>query len=251
MAERADAESGDIGGQRATGETGRTPRRRSLSRRAQLNARRYYRRHVRDRRGRYHAGFLAHLLARGELQVLPRRISRKYHLPLFLALYNVQFFRLRSRYLWQAMLAALVMLGVLLLVDSIADAVLAAGLGSSAVIVFVHPNSSSAALRHLVGGHLLGLAVGALTSFILFHTGWVPVADASHHVAADIAAAITLGVVILLMSATDTEHPPAAATGLGFALQSLEYTLVLLFVAAVLMLAAGKVIFRRALRDLD
>ena len=73
----------------------------------------------------------------------------------------------------------------------------------------------------------------------------------SHHVAADIAAAITLGVVILLMSATDTEHPPAAATGLGFALQSLEYTLVLLFVAAVLMLAAGKVIFRRALRDLD
>ena len=194
---------------------------------------------------------LGRLATRGELQVMPRRISRKYHLPLFLALYNVQFIRLKGRYFWQAMVAAVVMLGVLLLVDSIADAVLAAGLGSSAVIVFVHPNSSSAALRHLVGGHILGLAVGALASFILFHAGWAPVADSAHHWIADLAAAITLGVVILLMSLTDTEHPPAAATGLGFALQSLDSTLVLLFVAAVLMLAAGKLIFRRALRDLD
>ena len=194
---------------------------------------------------------LGRLATRGELQLMPRRVSRKYHLPLFLALYNVQFFRLRGRYFGQAMLAALVMLGVLMLVDSIADAVLAAGLGSSAVIVFVHPNSSSAALRHLVGGHILGLAVGSLASLILFHAGWAPVSDGTHHWIAHLAAALTLGVVILLMSLTDTEHPPAAATGLGFALQSLDSTLVLLFVAAVLMLAAGKVIFRRALRDLD
>lgn len=196
-------------------------------------------------------GFVNRLATRGELQLMPRRISRKYHLPLFFALYNVQFFRLRGRYLLQATVAALVMLGVLLLVDSIADAVLAAGLGSSAVIVFVHPNSSSAALRHLVGGHILGLAAGALASFILFHAGWVPPADGTHHWVAAVAAAVTLGIVILLMSATDTEHPPAAATGLGFALQSLEITLVLLFVAAVLMLAVSKLIFRRALLDLD
>ena len=92
MAERADAESGDIAGQRTTGETGRTPRRRNVSRRAQLSARRYYRRHVRDRRGRYHAGLLAHLLARGELQVLPRRVARRYHLPSFVELYDIRFF---------------------------------------------------------------------------------------------------------------------------------------------------------------
>ena len=53
------------------------------------------------------------------------------------------------------------------------------------------------------------------------------------------------------MSITDTEHPPGAATGLGFALQSLESTLVLLFVVAVLTLAVSKVLFRRSLRDLD
>ncbi len=198
-----------------------------------------------------HRGVLHRLAYRGEVQLVPRWISRKYHLPLFVAVYNVRFFRLKGRFLWQAMLAALVMLGVLLLVDSIADAILAAGLGSSAVIVFVHPNSSNAALRHVIGGHLLGLAAGALTSFVMFHTGWFQVADGSHHWFVDVAAALTLGVVILLMSATDTEHPPAAATGLGFALQSLEYSVVLLFFVAVLLLAAGKVIFRRALRDLE
>lgn len=183
--------------------------------------------------------------------MMPRRVSRKYHLPLFIALYNVQFFRMRKNYMWQAAVAAGVMLGVLLLVDSVADAVLAAGLGSSAVIVFVHPNSSSGALRHLVGGHIIGLAVGAATSLIMFHSGWLPLSVDTHPWAADIGAAITLGVVILLMSATDTEHPPAAATGLGFALQSLQVSLVVLFVAAVLLLAVSKVVFRRGLRDLD
>ena len=66
-----------------------------------------------------------------------------------------------------------------------------------------------------------------------------------------LAAGMTLGAVILLMSITDTEHPPAAAAGLGFALQSLEFTLVMLFIAAVLTLAAGKIIFRAYIRDLD
>ncbi len=237
MADRASADSGDIGG--------------GGSKSGKRNPRVYLRLGSRKRLGPGFNGFVNRLITRGELQLMPRRVSRKYHLPLFIAIYNVQFFRLRSRYLLQAALAALVMLGVLLLVDSIADAVLAAGLGSSAVIVFVHPNSSGAALRHLVGGHILGLAVGALASFILFHAGWVPASDGTHHWVADMVAAITLGIVILLMSATDTEHPPAAATGLGFALQSLEITLVLLFVAAVLMLAVSKLIFRRALLDLD
>ena len=237
MADQASAESGDIAGG-SSSESKRISRAKGIAR-------------VRARYGHGVRGLSNRLITRGEIQVMPRRMSRKYHLPLFIVLYNVEFFRLRSRYLLQATVAAGVMLGVLLLVDSIADAVLAAGLGSSAVIVFVHPNSSSAAIRHLVGGHILGLAVGALASFILFHAGWVPDPGVSHHWVADAVAAVTLGVVILLMSATDTEHPPAAATGLGFALQSLETTLVLLFVAAVLMLAVSKVIFRRALRDLD
>ena len=237
MANRAGAEPGGIAGREST-------RRR---RRARANSQRRARMH----RGRGDYGFFARLMARGELQLMPRRYSRRFHLPLYVELYNVQFFQLKKRYLWQSALAALVMLLVLLLVDSVADAVLAAGLGSSAVIVFVHPNSSGAALRHLVGGHLFGLAIGMLSAFLLFHSGWMHFPADVEHWAADVGAAITLGLVILLMSITDTEHPPAAATGLGFALQSLNVTVVILFVTAVLVLALSKVLLRRSLRDLD
>ena len=237
MANRTDAGSGNMVG----GESSR--RRRRLRSRAV--------RRLREQRSGHDIGFFSRLVTHGELQLVPRRVSRRLHLPLFVELYNVQFFQLKGRYLWQSAIAALVMLLVLLLVDSVADAILAAGLGSSAVIIFVHPNSSSAALRHLVGGHILGMAVGVSSALILFHSGWLPIpADVSHW-AADVGAAITLGLVILVMSITDTEHPPAAATGLGFALESLEVTALLLFVGGVLLLAASKVVFRRSLRDLE
>ena len=102
--------------------------------------------------------------------------------------------------------------------------------------------------------------VGALASFLLFQSGWLPVAaggcrwlpvaaDLSHW-AADVVAAGVLGVVIVLMAATDTEHAPAAATALGFALQSLAWQMVILFIAAVLVLAVAKVVLRNRLQDL-
>ena len=101
----------------------------------------FLQRRIRDDRGRYRS----RLLARGEFQVLPRRVSRRLHLPPFIELYDVRFFRFHKVYLWQSGLAVLAILGVLLLVDSVADAALAAGLGSSAVIVFVHPTSRAPA----------------------------------------------------------------------------------------------------------
>lgn len=253
MAERADAESGDIRGQRATGRTGRTSRRRNLSRRAQLSARRYYRRHVRDRRGRYHAGFLAHLLARGELQVLPRRVGRRAHLSPYVELYDVRFFRLAGKFLLQSLLAAVAMLAVLTLVDSIADAALAAGLASSVFIVSMTPGARRADLRHLIGGHLLGLFIGVLVALLLFHSLLPPLVLGSDGVSnwwVNTIAALAVGVVILVMAVTDTDHPPAAATTLGFALRDLDWTLVGLFALAVLLLACLKVVMRRWLNDL-
>ena len=209
-------------------------------------ARRLVHRLVRDHRGRYRS----RLLARGEMRVLPRRASRRLNLPPFIELYDVRFFRMQKGYLWQSALAVVTILAVLLLVDSVADAAIAAGLGSSAVIVFVHPTSRSASLRNLIGGHLLGLLIGVLASLLVFHSGWEPVAADLSHWVVDIIAAGVLGVVILGMAVTDTEHPPAAATALGFALQSLAWQIVLLFVGAVFILAITKLILRSRLQDL-
>ena len=121
-----------------------------VSSRRRHRARAYTLCRLREQRARQNTSFFSRLTTHGELQLMPRRVSRRFHLPLFVELYNVQFFQLKKRYLWQSAIAALVMLVVLLSVDSAADAILAAGLGSSAVIIFVHPNSSGAALGHKV-----------------------------------------------------------------------------------------------------
>ena len=60
------------------------------------------------------------------------------------------------------------MFAVLLLVDSFSDAALAAGLGSSVLIIFVHPTSQAAAPRSLLGGHILALLIGSVFSLVLF-----------------------------------------------------------------------------------
>ena len=53
------------------------------------------------------------------------------------------------RYLFQAGLATLAMLALLLFIDSLSQAALAAGLGSSVIILFVHPSSRTATSRSL------------------------------------------------------------------------------------------------------
>ena len=252
MADRADA----TGGRRKPGRERRTAtstRNRSLWRRWRLYLLLFFRRHVRDGRGRYHAGFWAHLVARGELQVLPRRLSRRTHISPYIEIYDVGFFRLAGKFLLQSLLAAGAMLAVLTLVDSIADAALAAGLASSVFIVSMTPGARRANLRHLIGGHILGLAVGVLVALILFHSLLPPLTLGPNGVSnwwVNIIAALAVGVVILIMAITDTDHPPAAATTLGFALRDLDWTLVLLFAAAVLALAALKLLMRRWLIDL-
>jgi len=60
------------------------------------------------------------------------------------------------------------MFAVLLFVDSFSDAAVAAGLGASVFIIFVHPTSKSAAPRALLGGHFLALLVGSVFSLVLF-----------------------------------------------------------------------------------
>ena len=64
--------------------------------------------------------------------------------------------------------AALATLAVLLFVDNLSQAVLAAGLGSSVVILFVHPSSHNATPRALIGGHSLALLLGSAFAVLLF-----------------------------------------------------------------------------------
>jgi len=181
--------------------------------------------------------------------VLPHRLSQRLHLPEEVEVVDPRFLGYSHHYLVQAVLATLAMLVILLFVDSIADAALAAGLGSSVVILFLHPSAPAARPRSLIGGHLLALAVGIGGSVLVFGSPAAATIAASR-LFSDLSLASSVGVVILLMAVTNTEHPPAAGTVLGIAMQPLEPVRVVVFILAIVLLALIQLVLRPRIRDL-
>ena len=99
---------------------------------------------------------------------LINRLGRKLVLPSRPAFIDPKFSRHSRRYLFQAVMGTFAILAVLLFVDSLSQAAIAAALGSSVVILFVHPTSHSASPRALIGGHGLALLLGSAFAVLLF-----------------------------------------------------------------------------------
>jgi len=169
--------------------------------------------------------------------------------PPSLVLIDPQFRPQPRHYFVQGGLATIGMFAVLLFVDSFSDAAVAAGLGASVFIIFVHPTSKSAAPRALLGGHFLALLVGSVFSLVLFAplvSGILEGVGALR----DLALAASVGAMIVLMAITDTEHPPAAGTVLGMSTRVFDPSIFAIIIGAVIVLAVIKRVLRRYLRDL-
>lgn len=192
---------------------------------------------------------LPRLVTSGRLPIMPHRLSRRLHLPQDVQVLDPRFFRYTSRYLLQSGLAALAMLAILLFVDSLADAALVAGLGSSVLIVFMHPSGPAASARSLIGGHSWALVVGSGFALLMFSS---PVGDflSQTRWLIDPELALSVGLLILIMAVTDTEHAPAAGTVLGISMRPWSLHTIAIIIAAVLLLAALKFLLRSQLRDL-
>ena len=159
------------------------------------------------------------------------------------------FARNPRRYIAQASVAAVVMLAILAFTDSISDAALAAGFGSSVIITFVHPSSRYVSVRSICGGHLLALCIGTGFSFLFFDS---PAAEllAATPLIQDAGLAAALGVLILAMALTDAEHPPAAGTVLAMATRPWNPETVLVIIAAAAFLVGFRHLMRHRLDDL-
>ncbi len=154
-----------------------------------------------------------------------------------------------ARFVAQAGIAAAVMLVMLLFVDSLSNAALAAGLASSVVGIFINPSNRTARIRSVVGGHGLALALGSLFSFFLFF-GPVESFMADAEYLRNFSYAIAVGLSILLMAVTNAEHPPAAGTAIGMASREFDLLIFFSIIGAVMMLAVIKLALRPYLRDL-
>ena len=153
------------------------------------------------------------------------------------------------RFVIQASLATLVMLAILTFVDSLSTAAIAAGLASSVVGVFIAPSNSTARIRSVVGGHGVALLLGSLFSVFLFLTP-IETFLGNTEILRLLSLALAVGLSMLLMAMTNTEHPPAAGTALGMASREFDLLIFFSIIGAVALLAVMKLALRPQLRDL-
>ena len=150
----------------------------------------------------------------------------------------------------QAGMATLAMLAILTFVDSLSTAAIAAGLASSVVGIFIAPSNSTARIRSVVGGHGVALILGSLFSVILF-LGPVEVFWGEERIFLHLSLAVAVGLSMLLMAITNTEHPPAAGPALGMASREFDTLIFFSIIGAVALLAVMKLALRPHLRDLN
>ena len=146
-------------------------------------------------------------------------------------------------YILQAILAFGVFFICLLFLYHIFTAILTAAIAASAFIVFAIPNNSTAAPRAVIFGHAICGAVGGIASVLEIFPY-----DPALTYAFKGALAFFIG--FFLMVITDTEHPPAASTALGFAVDGFKIETYSFVILAAIILALAKVLLSKYIRDL-
>ena len=164
-------------------------------------------------------------------------------------LLDPKFRRHYRQYIFQALLATAAMAVILLFVDSLSTAAIAAGLGSSVVGIFINPSGTTARLRAVVGGHTMALLIGTVFSVIIF-TGGMESFFTDNTQYLDLAMALSVGLLMLVMAVTDTEHPPAAGIAIGMTSRAWTPEVFGAILGALVLLSVIKLVLRRHLRDL-
>lgn len=153
------------------------------------------------------------------------------------------------RYVLQCVLAMLIIFIVLFITDTIFNMTVVASLGASTFIALTMPHTNSSRPRYLIGGYVIGILCGILMNYVTFRltsTG-LTVFEHSPHI---ITCALAVGLAILLMTACNFEHPPAAALAMGLVLDA--NVLITSFAAfiSIIIISLIKILLKKWLKDL-
>ena len=152
-------------------------------------------------------------------------------------------------YLFQSGLCMLALLVILLVVDVVLRAAIVVAVASTAFILFVAPQSQAARPRRVVGGHVVAVIVGTAISLALLLSGWGEVASYSR-IPRDLLAVVSVGLSMLVMAMTNTEHPPAAGTALGLVVVGWTPSAVLFVLLGSVTLSVIHLVLRPYLKNL-
>ena len=154
-----------------------------------------------------------------------------------------------KNYLFQCALSTLALLLILLVVDVVLRAAIVVAIASSAFIVFVRPHSEASHPQRVVGGHVVGVIVGAAFSTLYLIPGFGELAEGSRF-ARDLMAVMSVGLSTLIMVLTNTEHAPAAGTALGLVVHGWEPSAALFVLIGAITLTAVHTLLRPRLTNL-
>ena len=115
--------------------------------------------------------------------------------------------------------------------------------------MFVAPHSQAASPRRVIGGHVVAAIVGAALSLLYFMPVFGEMALRSH-LAIDVIAVLSVGLSILLMVLTNTEHAPAAGTALGLVVGGWAPSAILFVLLGAVILSAVHMLLRPHLTNL-
>lgn len=111
-------------------------------------------------------------------------------------------------------MATVSLIVILLVEDVVLRAAIVVAVASTAFTIFIVPDSIACSPRRVIGGHTVAVVAGAIFSSILL----IPIVESAAETSrlpVDMMAALSVGVGMLAMAVTNTEHPPAAGTALG------------------------------------
>lgn len=138
-------------------------------------------------------------------------------------------------YIWQSALAGFALF-IIALVLGREKVVVISAMGATAFIVFTMPTAASAQTRNVIGGHLVGLAVGA----IFYFTG----------IAFYIEFPLVIAIAVFIMVAFDFEHPPAVGTAIAVLINEVSWDVFVTIMISAVVLSQCRYYLRHHLKNL-
>jgi CBS-domain-containing membrane protein len=146
-----------------------------------------------------------------------------------------KFKQLWKYYIWQSALAGFALFIVALVLGREKVVVISA-MGATAFIVFTMPTAASAQTRNVIGGHLVGLAVGT----VFYFTG----------MAFYIEFPLVVAIAVFIMVAFDFEHPPAAGTAIAVLINEVSWDVFVTIMISAVILSQCRYYLRHHLKNL-
>jgi len=163
--------------------------------------------------------------------------------------YDRRFHRHKFHYIGQCLLASLVLLGVMISLNAVSNAVVVASIGATAFIVFTMPHKTAARMKYVFGGYIIGLAIGTAFYILSAIPVWHYIPGIAGH-QGEVFGALAVGFTMFAMVMSNMEHAPAASLALGLVLDGSSPKIITVTLIAIGSMLLAKVILKRFLLNL-